>query len=32
VIILGEDEVASSVYSVKTLATGEQQKLKLEEI
>jgi len=31
-IILGEDEVASSVYTVKTLATGEQLKLKAEEI
>jgi histidyl-tRNA synthetase len=32
VIILGEDEVASSIYSVKTLATGEQHKLTLEQI
>lgn len=32
VVILGEDEVASSVYTVKTLATGEQLKLKAEEI
>ncbi|MBV6492037.1 MAG: Histidine--tRNA ligase [Turneriella sp.] len=32
VLILGEDEVKSGVYSVKTLATGEQVKLKATEI
>ncbi|MCS6971649.1 MAG: histidine--tRNA ligase [Turneriella sp.] len=32
VIILGEDEVASGRYSVKTLATGEQKSLTFEEL
>ncbi|MFO1480972.1 MAG: histidine--tRNA ligase [Turneriella sp.] len=32
VIILGEDEAASGVYAVKTLATGDQAKLKSDEI
>ena len=32
VIILGEDEAASGVYAVKTLATGEQAKLTAEQI
>lgn len=32
VIILGEDEAASGIYTVKTLATGEQKKLSAEEI
>jgi len=32
VIMLGEEEVASGLYTVKTLATGEQQKFRLEEI
>lgn len=32
VIMLGEEEVASGLYTVKRLATGEQQKLRLEEI
>ncbi len=32
VIMLGEEEVASGLYTVKTLATGDQQKLRLEEI
>jgi histidyl-tRNA synthetase len=31
-LILGEDEAKSGIYSVKTLATGEQVKLKAEEI
>lgn len=32
VVIIGEDEVKSGVYSVKNLGTGEEQKLKTEEI
>jgi histidyl-tRNA synthetase len=32
VIILGEDEAASGIYAVKTLATGEQAKLTAEQI
>jgi histidyl-tRNA synthetase len=32
VVIIGEDEVKSGIYSVKNLATGEEQKLKTEEI
>jgi len=32
VIIIGEDEVKSGVFSIKNLTTGEEQKLKVEEI
>ncbi|MCX6703644.1 MAG: histidine--tRNA ligase [Candidatus Zambryskibacteria bacterium] len=32
VIIIGEDEVKSQIYSIKNLDTGEEQKLKAEEI
>jgi len=32
VIIIGEDEVKSGIFSIKNLASGEEQKLKVEEI
>lgn len=32
VLILGEEEVSSKIYTLKNMSTGEQEKLKLEEI